>query len=351
MTDIIRLTAHLAGVRHKFRGFHEKLKSSGDEAAFLKLVMEKLPPDERKTLECEAEKSADRSWTVTGFFDHAYPPLLRKISSPPYLLFSNRELSDLGENCVAVVGARKCTEYGKKICNSISYLLSARGFTLVSGMAAGIDSICHRAALECSGKTVGVAAWGLDHKLPSSQAELQNAISRKGYLITEYPPPFSPDRTTFPTRNRLISGLCSAVIVVEAEVHSGSLITAKHAFSQNRDLFVVPGRLGDEMSAGCLLLAHENKARIIFSLEQFAEQLTGMGLAPVEKLPPTKPDLTDEQSMLLKLVLEAGQPVGGDLLSRKSGIQPSRLSCILLELELKGLIRKLPGNVYSAKES
>lgn len=179
-----------------------------------------------------------------------YPELLRKISSPPETLYCIGELSCLSERCVAVVGSRKATPYGRNVAFRLGKRLAESGVTVVSGMAEGIDAEAHRGALEAGGRTIAVLGCGPDICYPKTNRELKDRIEREGLIISQFRPGTEPRPYHFPLRNRIISGISEAVVVVEAGMSSGSLITAESAAEQGRDVYAVPGNINSLSSAG-----------------------------------------------------------------------------------------------------
>lgn len=206
------------------------------------------------------------------FPDEAYPARLRQIQSPPRGIYVRGPLPEAGRPAVAIVGARMCSEYGRRVARELGRKLAERGAVVVSGMARGIDAAGHRGALEASGRTCAVLGCGVDICYPASNRELYNEISSRGCVLSEYAPGAPPLAVHFPARNRIIAGLSDIVVVVEARMRSGSLITADFALEQGRDVYAVPGGIYDPLSGGCNDLIRQG-AGILNDLEEFAKMV------------------------------------------------------------------------------
>lgn len=278
-----------------------------------------------------------------------YPSLLQSIYDPPPVLYYKGELSYLHTPALAIVGSRAATSYGKRIAHDFARDLARQGMTIVSGMAHGIDGQAHKGALE-SGKTIGVLGCGLDVVYPKKHAGLYDDVVASGLLLSEYLPGIRPDGFRFPARNRIIAGLSIATVVVEATTKSGSLITARLALDQGREIFAVPGRVDSPKSAGCHQLIQDG-AHLALSAQSIIDelQLTGgmkteTGQNTSEKTRAVPCDIGDEELHLLSHL--DVYPVTIDELVLASGISPSRIHPLLLNLELQGRIRQLPGQQY-----
>jgi DNA processing protein len=294
-----------------------------------------------------------------------YPAPLAGPTNPPPLLYFRGEWTDADANAVAIVGSRSCTAYGKRVAGEIARGLVRAGVTVVSGLARGIDGAAHRAALEAGGRTVAVLAGGLSEIYPPEHAELADQVAARGCLVTETPMTVAPQPGMFPARNRIISGLSRAVVVIEANVRSGALITAKHAAEQGREVFAVPGTVDSPASAGCLELIR-NGARLVRSADDILEDLKG--IAPQDgftkpKPEPVQPDLfaavgepvpaPGPPPALDPVQLQVWESLASrrhaDELAREVGAPVGELSMVLMRLEMKRLIRRLPGNFYERR--
>lgn len=216
----------------------------------------------------EYERFLHSGFDFVTLEDEAYPTGLQNIHDRPYGLFINGTMPTNTNQFIAMVGARTASAYGKKMAIELAGGLARCGYTIVSGLARGIDAFSHQGCLDAGGKTIAVLGCGVDVVYPMQNAALYEQIAENGCIVSEYPPGTPPVATQFPARNRIISGLCKKVIVVEAKKRSGSLITADFALAQGRDLYAVPGRVGDALSLGCNELIYQG-AGIITSLEAF----------------------------------------------------------------------------------
>lgn len=287
-------------------------------------------------------------WTPA---DPEYPQLLREIPSPPPLLYYRGEV-DLHENSgqkplVGIVGTRQPTEYGIKWTRQISTALAKNGFTVVSGMAEGIDTESHAAAMKAGGRTIAVMGTGVDVIYPHKNRDLYKQILTFGIVISEYPAKTPPNRTHFPRRNRIIAGLSRAVLVIEAGIKSGALITATYANEFCRDVYALPGRIDDQPSQGCLKLISQGAGLIN---QELSELLTLLGAIPQIDIEvpmvtsPPLPNLPPElQQVIDTLAIDV---LSFDLIIQKTGMNASLVSSSLLQLELMGLVTQLPGMRY-----
>lgn len=287
-------------------------------------------------------------WTPA---DAEYPQLLREIPSPPPLLYYRGEV-DLQENSgqkplVGIVGTRQPTEYGIKWTRQISTALAKNGFTVVSGMAEGIDTESHSAAMKAGGRTIAVVGTGVDVIYPHKNRDLYKQILTSGIVISEYPAKTAPNRTHFPRRNRIIAGLSRAVLVMEAPIKSGALITATYANEFCRDVYALPGRVDDQPSQGCLKLISQGAGLINQELSELLIMLGAIPQIDVE-IPLVKsaplPNLSPElQQVIDTLAIDA---LSFDFIIQKTGMNAALVSSSLLQLELMGLVSQLPGMRY-----
>ena len=300
-------------------------------------------------------------WTPA---DPDYPRLLLEIFNPPPVLYY-RGLVDVKENqgitpTVAIVGTRSPSEYGRKWTRKISTALAKSGFTVVSGLAAGIDTEAHTSCLEAGGRTLAVFGTGVDIVYPKPNERLRDRVLQQGLAISEYPAGTQPNKTNFPRRNRIIAGLSRATIVIEAPQKSGALITAYQANDFCRDVYVLTARLDDERSFGCLELLSKGAHPILPSSDRLLsedrllemlgalpkldkpEQLSLFPLNPTveQQGPPLEPELAKVLS-----AIESG-PISFDVIVEAAGLEAGTVSSILLQLELLGLVSQLPGMRY-----
>jgi len=274
-----------------------------------------------------------------------YPPALGRIPDPPTLMYCLGTLLPADQLAIGIVGSRHCTAYGRQQANRLAQGLARAGVTIVSGLARGIDAEAHKGALEAGGRTVAVCATGLSTVYPPEHIELANSIGEHGCLLTEAPMQQQPKSGLFPQRNRIISGISMGVILIEAGRNSGALHTARHAMEQNREVFAVPGRIDSEASFGCLDLIRDG-ATLIRGVDDVLSAL-GPLVQPVQRTPtesvhsPVELQLSDQQRMILNLITNEPCPV--DEVMRGAGIEPSRVLSTLTILEMKRLVRRLPG--------
>ena len=280
-----------------------------------------------------------------------YPSLLNEIFDPPLILYARGQLTALKQPCVAVVGTRRPSIYGLQMAQGIASDLGNRGITVVSGLARGIDGAAHRGCLESEGSTIAVLGCGIDIVYPREHRQLTEKILRKGLLISEFSPGTSPAPQNFPVRNRIISGLALGTLIVEANEYSGSLITARLAMEQNREVFALPGNLTSPQSFGPNFLIKQG-AKLVQTWRDIVEELPFEIRQEIflkeDSKPPDKPEMgtLPEDAVSLLSLLKEDEATQFDKLYRCSGCDISRLSDLLLQLEMSGRIRQLPGNLY-----
>lgn len=284
--------------------------------------------------------------------EEAYPASLRQIPDPPLVLFAEGRLNVLGRLQVAMVGSRNPTPNGLNTAAELAGWLTRHGVIITSGLALGIDAAAHQGALEAGGETIAVTGCGPDRVYPRVNRQLHERIRSHGLLVSEFFPGMPPLAANFPRRNRVISGLSVGVTVVEAAVRSGSLITARYAAEQGRDVFAVPGSIHNPLARGCHRLIKEG-AKLVESHEDVLEELPVQdSLMPLaegsDRLAETANstvDLSIECMQVLDLMDAA--PVSVDQLVERSGLTADAVSSILLLLELRGLVASQPGGTYS----
>ena len=295
-----------------------------------------------------------------------YPGLLRTIHDPPIVLYVWGELTPADARSVGVVGSRQCSFYGTETAKKLSYQLAGAGYTVFSGLARGIDTAAHQGAIAARGRTVAVLGCGLNQIYPPENFALAERIADgHGAVITEFPMSVTPDRTTFPMRNRIISGCSQGVLVVEAGLQSGALISANQAAEQGRTVFAVPGQIDRPGSQGTNQLIQQG-AKLVMDAEDILEELTALpGLAPAATRPgrpasvaPSAteaapvpatdlvpaPPLTPDEQTVLDAVEREETPV--DRIIARSGLPTPVVSSTLFTLQLKKLIKQLPGKHY-----
>jgi len=280
--------------------------------------------------------------------DEDYPRLLLEIPSPPTILYYRGQV-DQNENlgvtpAIAIVGTRNATEYGERWTRKISAALAKHGFTVVSGMATGIDTIAHRSCLQAGGRTLAVLGTGVDVVYPRHNQQLYEQIQERGLVLSEYPVGTPPEAKNFPPRNRIIAGLCRAVLVMEAARRSGALITARYANEFGRDVYALPGSLDRPQSSGCLELSNRG-AHMILGEGHLLEMLGEIPhLDVIESQPPPTPDLPPVLARVWDAI--ATEPTPLDLIVTNTGLTPQEVNSAIIQLELQDLIAQLPGLRY-----
>ena len=269
-----------------------------------------------------------------------YPPLLREIADPPLVLYALGDATRLSTTAIAIVGSRNCTPVGAQDAREFARALSMRSLCVVSGLAAGIDAAAHSGGLEGPGSTVAVMGTGPDRFYPSRNAALGEEIAARGCVVSEFAPGTPSLPGNFPRRNRLISGLSRGVLVVEAARHSGSLITARAAVEQNREVFAIPGSIHSPMSKGCHLLIRDG-AKLVENAEDVLSELRGeaqaVPRAPDEHVETTEPPL-------LKALGHG--PMSVDQLATLTGLAAAGIAAGLSRLEVEGRVNALPGGWF-----
>jgi len=278
-----------------------------------------------------------------------FPSLLKEIPDPPVGIFFIGTLPADNTNKIAIIGSRKCSEYGLMTARTIAQPLAKDGIVIVSGMARGVDSMAHRGALQGGGQTIAVLGCGVDICYPSENKTLRADIIKNGCVLSEYPPGTRPAPAFFPARNRIISGLCQGVIVTEATKRSGTLITVQQAIEQGREVFSVPGNISSKLSQGTNELIRDGA----YPIADHTDVLQVLGITPIATTKNNEKDkhqrkslqnlAPDENQVYDSLTFEA---TSFDMLIETTGISPGKLHLICMNLELKGLARKLSGNRY-----
>ncbi len=279
--------------------------------------------------------------------DPQYPDSLRNIQMPPALLFYRGDLDPLMGKCVSVVGSRKASMQGVEVTQRICRELSEAGVTIISGFAVGIDTAAHEGCLEGPSPTVAVLGSGLDLDYPIDNVELKERIIRRGgALLSEYPPGFHANRQVFQVRNRIISGLGKALLMMESKIRSGSTLTVHHALDQGKEVFAYPGIPGTEWASGAHQLLREG-ANYFTSAQDILEDLGWAEdqPAPTEQQKKQLPPMSDDQRRIFML-LSQGE-MSFDQLVEASGMEIPALTVTLTMLQMMGLVRALPGKIYS----
>lgn len=295
-------------------------------------------------LEKELERLIEGKVKIITDKDKEYPPNLKNISTPPFILYIKGEISKKDTQALAVVGSRKITDYGRLVTRKLVSALCLNHLTIISGLALGIDAFAHKEALECGGRTLAVLGSGIDKISPITNYHLAENIisSNNGAIITEFPPGTEAFPSNFPFRNRIISGLSMGVLVIEAAVKSGTLITAGHALDQGKDVFAVPGSVLSSMSSGSHRLIKMG-AKLVESAQDILEELNitkNVGdMAAVEIIPESK-----EEEVILKILGEDMLHI--DDIIRSSKLATSVVSSVITMMEIKGKIINTGGGYY-----
>jgi DNA processing protein len=320
--------------------------ASGDELRLAGLgptyIEALIKTRDKLDLDREMQRIDRLGFKITTWQDEDYPARLREIASPPPMLYVWGDLETHDRWAVAVVGTRRATNYGKAVTQEFAAVLAASGITIVSGLARGIDSIAHQAALDAGGRTLAVLGSGLDQIYPPEHRHLAEAIAGRGAILSDYPLGTKPEAKNFPPRNRIISGLSMAVAVVEAGKSSGALITADFAAEQGRDVFAVPGDLNKLNSMGTNRLI-QSGALMLISPDEMLEALNLEMVARKEVAAEILPE--DETERVIYEALSAN-PVHVDELQANCGLPIAQITATLAMLELKGRARQVGGMHY-----
>jgi DNA processing protein len=326
------------------------LQVEGVSDRLVSAIKRHTPPESVKK---ELEKIHQKGIRILTLNDSDYPTLLLEIPDPPPYLYVYGCMPETQKN-ISIVGSRNATQYGLDTTQRLGRDLAAHGMTIVSGMARGIDTAAHEGALMTHGKTIAVLGSGLERIYPKENETLFHRIAESGAVISEFPLNAEPEAHHFPMRNRVISGLSLGTVIVEATLRSGSLITARLAAEQNREVFAVPGSINSFKSTGTHTLIKQG-AKLVEQagdiLEEISHQLdhtVSKGHHDKDENTEPKPSLSPAETSVLH-ALES-YPIHIDDLTRKLGMQPSELSSTLLGLELKGFIQQDPGKLFYIKD-
>jgi DNA processing protein len=361
LLDLIRLTMTNGVGPHILRALLERFESPTRVLAASRAALRDVPgigpklagniADASKHVDAQAELDLCRQHGVRllAQTDAQYPPLLKDIPDPPSLLYVKGVIEPRDQLAIAIVGSRRSTPYGERIAERLSSALARTGFTVVSGLARGVDAAAHRGALKAGGRSIAVLANGLATIYPPEHVDLARALTESGGLISEMPMRQSPLAGLFTQRNRIISGLCLGVVVVEATPRSGSLSTARHAIEQNREVFAVPGPVDSLSSRGCHRLIRDG-ARLVETVDDILEELGPLSreirAAPDEPpvRHPAELGLSDSERDFLGHLSD--EPTGVDELIVSTRLTASQVMATLSVLELKRLVRRLPGHRF-----
>jgi DNA processing protein len=295
-------------------------------------------------------KQAEKANVQLIFFnDNNYPSRLKQVNDAPSLIYTKGNIDFENPKTVGIVGTRKATQYGRERVEELVRDLIPHNALIVSGLAYGIDIHAHKQAVKNNLATIGVMGSGMDNIYPASHKEIAKQMMENGGLVTEHRFGTKPDAHNFPARNRIVAALSDAVIIVEAAIKGGALITAEIANSYNKDVFAFPGNIGQSHSEGCNNLIKSNRAHLITGLKDL-EYITGwtLGQAPPKKEMVALESFEPMEQIVLKTLLENNKQLMIDELSWKSNVPIGQLASVLLSLEFKGVVASLPGKIYKA---
>lgn len=287
---------------------------------------------------------------VISIKDPEYPSSLKQIYDPPGFLYMLGTIEQADHDSIAIVGTRNPTEYGKKVTEVLCTGLVQSGFTIVSGMARGIDTVAHSTTVQCGGRTLAVIGCGVDIVYPQDNIRLSQQIKQSGAILSEYHIGVKPEAGNFPKRNRIISGMTLGTVIVESSTSGGAMITASYALDQNREIFAVPGPVTEKRSSGTNNLIQQGRAKLVQSVEDIIEEvirkLKYITPATAVKQPPqTPPDLTIFEEKIYEVL--AGQSLHIDEIARLSDLSTSDTLVHLLSLEFKGVVKQLAGKMFT----
>jgi DNA processing protein len=301
-------------------------------------------------LAAELKRITDYGCHVLTQEDADYPPSLREIYDPPIVLYLKGRLSDRDRNAVALVGSRQTTNYGTETARKLAYQLAYTGVTVVSGGARGIDTSAHQGAISAKGRTVAVLGTGINIIFPAENKDLFDRIAENGAVMTQFPFNRQADKQTFPIRNRIVAGMTLGTVVIEATLNSGAMITANFATEYGRQVFAVPGMITSPRSKGCHELIKRG-AKLCEGMEDILSEFEY--LFPPSNRPPTPHqtgqlpalELSENEQKLLQ-ALSISEERSADEIIRSSGLPSSAVSVALFGLEMKRLVKQLPGKIY-----
>jgi DNA processing protein len=344
-----RLESYFDTMQDAWNAGPSELREAGLDQATVSSIIESrgaISPDD------EMEKVARAGIHAFAWRDPAYPPRLREVDDHPPVLYVRGEILPRDEWAVAVVGTRKISPYGRQAAEHFATELAGHQLTVVSGLARGVDAVAHRAAIAAGGRTIAVQACGLDLVYPSEHAKLARDIAEHGAVVTDYPLGTQPRSEFFPRRNRILSAMSLGVLVIEGDVDSGALITARVALDQNREVFAVPGSIYSPTYRGANKLIQEGNAKLVTKTEDILEELNlSVTVSPAQpqlQLRDLAPSDPTEAALLSILSL---QPTHIDDVMRASGLSIDKVSGALALLELKGMVRQVgPMSFVRARE-
>lgn len=344
-TRIRALIAHFKSIEDIFNASLKRLATvDGVDFKIAKSIKDYADFDYGKQ---QVDRAKQQGVEIIDFWDDRYPENLKKIYDPPAFIFMKGTLVKQDKFAISIVGTRLPSSYGKLIGEKIAKELAQKGLVIISGLARGIDTICHWAALQSGGRTIAVMGSGLDHIYPGENKKLTEKIVEQGALISEFPMGTKPDAVNFPRRNRIIAGIALGTIVVEAGLKSGALLTANYALEQNREIFAVPGNINSPKSLGTNQIIKDgaklitNANDVLIELEPQLKHFLKEDEARSKELPQ---DLTELEKILLNAL--SNEPIHIDKLANVIGKSTAETLSALLPLEFKDLVKQLPGKLF-----
>lgn len=361
MADLLSWLTLFAAPGVGVRRFHTLLAKFGSPEAALRASLTDLEttpgvgPQTATAIKSQRDCSfAENQITVAArlgarlitLSDPDYPRLLRQIFDPPPILYALGNVTEAIDRSVAIVGTRLTTAYGRQATEHFTESLVRRGFTIVSGLARGVDTIAHRTALASAGHTVAVIGSGLDRPYPRENRSLMDAIAASGLVLTEQPFGTGPDAVNFPLRNRIISGLTLGTLVIEAGEESGALITARYALEHNREVFALPGPVTSRQSAGVNQLIRDGFAKLVQTPDDVIQEFSvDFGLTKQKVRSPEAPEIRCEEQGIYAVLSD--EPMHIDQIATAAGVTTSQALGILLSLELRDIISQIPGKRFA----
>ena len=338
-----KLCSYFNSLEKAWQASMDEFRKAGLEEKVINVILEER---NKINVEKEVEKLARENIEIVILSDENYPTLLKEIHQPPALLYVKGELKK-DEFTIAIVGPRKVSSYGRQVAEQFSRELSQAGMTTVSGMALGVDNLVHRECLKLNNRTIAVLGSGIDQNsiYPSTNKKTAEAIIQRGAVISEYPFGTPPLKQHFPARNRIISGMSLATLVIEASEKSGALITANFSLEQNREVFAVPGSIYSLNSVGTNNLIKMG-AKMATNAQEILDELNLSSAAKFSKAKEVIPD-NEQEEVILKKLLEAEEPIHIDKLSKLTDISVTEISSVLTLMEMKGKVKNIGGMRYA----
>lgn len=337
LDDIFALSNPVSNLLTNYEDYLERIKSIVNDSLIFDKIYVAL--SENKFIDSYIKNLNNKDIVCITYLSKDYPESLKNIEKPPFTLFCKGDISLLNTECIAIVGTRKPTAYGKIVTEKFAEGLVVNNFTIASGMAAGVDSIAHKTALLNNGKTIAVLGSGFENIYPTFNLELSKQIEKYGLLVSEYCPSVKPALFTFPFRNRIIAGLSKGVLITEAGEKSGALHTKEYALEQGKEVFAVPGNINSENSKGTNRLIRSLQGACVLGYEDIVQKFK---TNVVTKNDVIKNQISFDEDVILKS-LKTGEKTLEEL-QELTRLPINKLNSALTIYEIKGVIKKLPGN-------